>query len=72
MSEAFTSIERVRTSLEHREPDRIPFDMGGSVLMGVNKVAYRNLRTYLGLPEKPIEIYDPIQQLACIHQDFYF
>jgi uroporphyrinogen decarboxylase len=69
MSDQWTSIERVRAALEHREPDRVPFDLGGSVLTGMNKVAYQNLRRYLGLPDKPIEIYDPIQQLARIHQD---
>lgn len=65
----WTSYERVRAALEHREPDRVPFDLGGSVLTGMNKVAYRNLREYLGLPEVEIRTYDPIQQLAWIDQD---
>jgi len=71
MAETWTSIERVRTALEHQEADRIPFDVGGSILTGINKVAYQRLRAYLGLPEKPLEILDPIQQLAKVHQDFY-
>jgi len=65
----WTSYERVKAALEHREPDRVPFDLGGSVLTGMNKVAYSNLRDYLGLPKKEIEIYDPMQQLARIDQD---
>ena len=69
MADAYTSYERVKAALEHREPDRVPFDLGGSVLTGMNKVAYQRLRAYLGLPEKPVEIYDQIQQLARIHQD---
>lgn len=69
MSANWTSYERVKTALEHKEPDRIPFDLGGSVLTGMNKVAYRNLRRYLGLPDREIEIYDPMQQLARIDQD---
>lgn len=64
-----TSLERVRAALEHREADRIPFDLGGSVLTGINKVAYGNLRACLGLPEREIEIYDPMQQLARVHED---
>lgn len=69
MTTAWTSYQRVKTSLEHREPDRVPFDLGASVLTGMNKVAYQRLRAYLGLPELPVEIYDPCQQLARIHQD---
>ena len=30
------SRERVLISLNHREPDRIPFDLGGTVLTGIN------------------------------------
>lgn len=69
MVEEITSFVRVKMALEHREPDKIPFDLGGSVLTGMNKVAYKNLRDYLGLPPREIEIYDPMQQLARIHQD---
>ena len=47
----------------------MPFDLGGTVLTGMNKVAYRNLRKYLGLPEVEIQTYDPNQQLARIDQD---
>lgn len=64
-----TSYERVKTALEHKEPDRVPFDLGGTVLTGMNKIAYRNLRKYLGLPEVEIQTYDPNQQLARIDQD---
>lgn len=69
MAERYTSYERVKAALEHREADRVPFDLGGSVLTGINKVAYQRLRAYLGLPDRPVEIYDPVQQLARVHQD---
>jgi uroporphyrinogen decarboxylase len=69
MAEAWTSYDRVKAALEHREPDRVPFDLGGSVLTGMHRVAYVKLRRYLGLPEAPLEIVDNIQQLARIHQD---
>ena len=38
MSDQWTSIERVRAALEHREPDRVPFDLGGSVLRAVARL----------------------------------
>ena len=69
MSQIYTSYERVKTALEHKEPDRIPFDLGGSVLTGMNKNTYINLRKYLGMPEKDVEIYDVVQQLARIDED---
>ncbi|HPD29009.1 MAG TPA: uroporphyrinogen decarboxylase family protein [Phycisphaerae bacterium] len=65
----YTSYERIKAALEHREPDRVPFDLGGTVLTGMNTVAYRNLRKYLGLPEVEVQTYDTKQQLARIDQD---
>ncbi len=64
-----TSLERVRATLEHREPDKIPFDLGGSILTGISQKAYRRLRKYLGLPDREVIIEDPIQQLAKVDDD---
>jgi len=69
MPERWTSYERVKAALEHREADRVPFDLGGSVLTGIHRTAYQNLRRYLGLREVAVDIVDPIQQLARIDQD---
>lgn len=65
----YTSYERVKAALEHREPDRIPFDLGGSVLTGINRHAYKRLREYLGMPETEVEVYDVMQQLARVDED---
>ncbi len=69
MKPAMTSYERVKATLEHREPDRIPFDLGASVLTGINRHAYVRLRKYLGLPEKELLLVDPMQQLARVDED---
>ncbi len=69
MPERWTSYDRVKAALEHRELDRVPFDLGGTVLTGMHRVAYQKLRRYLGLREVPVDVIDPIQQLARIHQD---
>ena len=69
MPERWTSHERVTAALEHRELDRVPFDLGGTVLTGMHPTAYRSLRRYLGLPEAPIDVVDAARQLARIHQD---
>ncbi len=64
------SRERILTVLDHREPDRIPFDLGSIQVTGIHIVAYRNLRQALGLPEVEIELCDAVQQLASIDDDF--
>ena len=61
-----TSRERVRTALNHREPDRVPVDLGAHRSSGIAAIAYHKLRTYLQLPEKPVRVYDMVQQLAII------
>jgi uroporphyrinogen decarboxylase len=64
-----TSRERVLTSLNHREPDRIPVDFSGHRSSGIAAMAYARLRDYLGLARKPIRVYDPVQQLAIVDED---
>ncbi len=63
------SRERILRTLNHEEPDRVPFDMGGTVITGIQAKAYRKLRDYLGLPKKEIKIIDILQQLAQVDDD---
>ena len=65
----WTSRSRVETALAHREADRVPYDLGGTILTGINHHAYRRLRRHLGLPEEAIEIEDKCQQLGRVHED---
>jgi len=64
-----TSFERVKRALNHQEADRIPLDIGGSVLTGMNRHSYLNLRKYLGMSIDNIQIQDDIQQLARMDDD---
>ncbi len=61
-AETMSPRERVLTALDHREPDRVPFDLGG-FQTGIHLQAYRALTAHLGQPEEP-EVLDPVQQLA--------
>ena len=63
------SRERILTTLNHKEPDRVPFDMGGTVVTGINVKAYAALRDYLGLPPVEPTIVDVVQQLAQVDED---
>ncbi len=64
-----TSRERVLTAFEFRESDRIPVDLSGHRSSGISAIAYPKLRESLGLKPKPIRVYDPVQQLAIVHED---
>jgi len=60
--ETMTSRERVNTALSHKEPDRVPIDLGG-FQTGIHKKAYQQLIDHLGLREE-IMMLDPVQQLV--------
>jgi len=64
-----TSRARILTALEHREPDRVPIDLGGYRSSGISAIAYPRLRAALGLEARPVRVYDPIQQLAIVDED---
>ncbi|MDP2918680.1 MAG: uroporphyrinogen decarboxylase family protein [Dehalococcoidia bacterium] len=64
-----THRQRLLTALAHKEPDRVPFDLGGSVLTGIHIRAYQSLRRYLGLPVRELIVRDTVQQLARVEDD---
>jgi uroporphyrinogen decarboxylase len=64
-----TPRERVLAALNHIEPDRVPVDLSGHRSSGIAAMVYPKLRKHLGLPSKPIRVYDVIQQLAVVDED---
>ena len=60
-----TRRERVLAALAHREPDRVPIDLGGTESSGMTAVAYLNLLEHLGLKDTP-RIFDVSQQVCHI------
>ena len=64
-----TSRKCVLDSLNHREPDRVPVDLSGYRSSGISAVTYPKLRAVLGLEPRPVDVYDPVQQLAICHDD---
>jgi uroporphyrinogen decarboxylase len=63
------SRKRLLTAVDHREPDRIPFDLGSCQVTGIHVAAYQNLRNALGLPQTEIKMCDTVQQLAAVDDD---
>lgn len=64
------SRERMMTALAHREPDRIPFDLGGLLQSGVHLHAYARLRRFLGLPTTAPKAQTFVVQTARLEEDF--
>lgn len=64
-----TSRERIQKAFEHKEADRIPIDFNGHRSSGIMAKPYLELRKQLGLPEKPLYVYDFIQQLVHVDED---
>lgn len=64
-----TSRERVMAAVSHREPDRIPIDLGGHRSSGVMAIAYNKLKRHLGIKSGDIYVYDFVQQLAIIEPE---
>jgi uroporphyrinogen decarboxylase len=63
METTMTSRERVLAAIDHREPDRLPVDLGATPSSGISAIAYYNLTRCLGMSE-PVRVYDVVQQLA--------
>ncbi len=59
-----TSRQRVLAAVEHRQPDRVPIDLGGTPSSGISAVAYNRLLRHLGISGLPARVYDVVQQLA--------
>ncbi len=68
-----TSRERVKISLDHMEPDRIPLDVGGIGLTSIHVSTIYNFRQALGLdkPGTPVKILDPFAMTGEIKPDLY-
>ena len=64
-----TGREQLLPALAHREPDRIPLDLGSTQVTGIHVIAYQKLRQALGLPTIKSQPYDSIQGLAIPDED---
>ncbi|MHB8278315.1 MAG: uroporphyrinogen decarboxylase family protein [Candidatus Humimicrobiaceae bacterium] len=60
--------ERLISALNHKEPDRIPLDLGGTIVTSITRNAYISLKKYLGLEVEDVKIFDYVQQLPYIDE----
>jgi uroporphyrinogen decarboxylase len=59
-----TSRERIIAAIEHREPDKVPIDLGSTPSSGISVIGYNNLKKSLGITGGKTLVYDVVQQLA--------
>ncbi len=57
------SRERVKVTLNHKEPDKVPIDLGGNQ-SSIHIKAYKNLLNYLEIEDKNIQYADFVQQIV--------
>lgn len=62
------SRERVLCSIEHKQPDKIPIDLGATTVTGISGIAYNRLKGRLGISTNT-RIFDVIQQLAVVGKE---
>jgi hypothetical protein len=64
-----TSRERVLKALNHQEPDRVPLDLGGTIVTSIAATTLDRLRRHLGLEDQPVKVYDVYQMLGEVEMD---
>ena len=63
------SRQRLLDALNHRQPDRVPIDFGGSAVTGVHVSCVAALREYYGLEQRPVKVHEPYQMLGLVEED---
>ena len=64
-----TSRERVLRTLNHQAPDRIPLDLGATMVTGIAASALHRLRRALRLEDRIVRVHEPYQMLGCVDDD---
>ena len=58
------SRERVLASINHQEPDMVPFDLGGTTVTSISAVAYKRAMEYRNISTGEPFMHDMIQQIV--------
>ncbi len=62
------SRERIRASISHKQPDRVPLDLGGTAVSGISAFTLVKLKKALGL-KTPVMIDEPFQILGRVDDE---
>ena len=61
--------KRVLDAINHRQPDRVPMDFGGSAVTGMHVSCVAKLRDHYGLQKRLVKVCEPYQMLGLIEDD---
>ncbi len=66
-----THRERIKSALNHRQPDRVPVDFGSTMVTGISVSVISGIRKALGLdgPEDRVKVVEPYQMLGEVLPD---
>jgi hypothetical protein len=64
-----TGKDRLVRALNHKEPDRVPVDFGGTAVTGMHVNIVAGLRDHYGLEKRPVKVHEPYQMLGLIEDD---
>ena len=59
-----TSRECVLESINHKQPAKLPLDLGGTPSSGISAMGYNKLKALLGINDRRNKVYDVVQQVA--------
>jgi uroporphyrinogen decarboxylase len=62
------SRERILSAINHKQPDKVPIDLGSSTVTGISAIAYNNLKDHLKINSKT-RVFDVVQQLANVDME---
>src|SRR6056297_324853 len=63
------SRERVKATINHIKPDKVPIDLGSTLVTGIQAGIYSRFKKALGLKKGKVKIYDPFQMLAEVEEE---
>ena len=64
-----TGRERVRTALDHKQPDRVPLDFGGCNQTTVHVGVIAKLREHFALAKRPVQVMEPYTMMGRFDED---
>lgn len=64
-----TSKERVKNAFAHKQPDKIPLDIGGMSCSQMHVTNVAKLREYYGLKKEPVKTWDVFSMVGLIEDD---
>jgi uroporphyrinogen decarboxylase len=67
IEEKMKSRARIMQALNHKEPDRVPIDLGATIVSSITRRAYLELNRHLGIPVEETRMLDHVQQLPYVN-----